>query len=738
MHPCPSIVEIDDALSGRSSDVELMRHIDHCDECRRTSERLRANNALAGQLRALKRESCNTEPTPGATALPQLEGYDVVDELSRGAQGVVYRARQRATNRIVALKVLAAGAVATARQRHRFEREVEIVSGLAHPNIVVLHDSKVSADGQLYFVMQYIDGVPLDEWIARRSPGRSDPTAESTTQRRRRAARSTDADVGDILAVFSSICAAVEYAHQRCVIHRDLKPRNILIDADNEPHVLDFGLAKALGRERTEPTVTATQPGVFVGTIAYAAPEQVRGRSTAVDTRTDVYSLGVILFQLLTGQYPYPIEGSLLEIADHIANTSPLPPSAINHSIDGEIDMIVLKALEKDPDRRYASAGALRADIERYVAGEPIDARRDNLLYVLRKRIRRHRRAISMAILMLWLVSLFGIERHRTQQAKLDAHKAELMSSVSALRELLRDDSKRRIDFESNLRERIRGIESQLGVAPLEEAEVVERLGEALQDGGENELAEVYLKRALNTYRRELGPADARTLPVMNDLAVLYQNSNRPQKAQALFESSLELARKLLGPEHHRSLRVLNNLANLHLAQGDNQKALDLYLEGIKIAERSLPQDDPLRLRFMNNIGVAYKHLKRYEQAEKWLKKTLAVQRRLLSPQHRDRIVSLSNLAHLYDLMGRHDAAAPLHASAIAAARLSALGRRRTMGDMLMRYADCLTASGKNDQARVALTNAQEIYAKTCGAESSECKRCARAIAQLAPSNRGP
>ncbi len=305
--------------------------------------------------------------TPNAIA-----GYEITREIHRGGQGVVYQAIQHSTKRRVAIKVMREGPFAGPTDRARFEREVEILGQLRHANIVTIHDSGTTA-GCAYFVMDYIPGRPLDAWMS--------ATARSVTE---------------TLQVFAKICRALNAAHKRGIVHRDLKPGNIRVDADGEPHILDFGLAKiGLGQSGGElqPAVM-TMTGQFMGSLPWASPEQAEAQPSKIDARTDIYSLGVILYQLLTGKFPYNVVGNMRDVLDRIMNAEPQRPSTIRRQIGADVETVVLKCLQKERDRRYADAGRLADDIERCLAGEPIEARRDSLAYLLRSRtavtVRRH------------------------------------------------------------------------------------------------------------------------------------------------------------------------------------------------------------------------------------------------------------------------------------------------------------------------------------------------------------
>lgn len=318
-----------------------------------------------------------------------LPGYDIAREVHRGGQGVVYQAVNRATRRKVAIKVMHEGALAAPRERARFEREVEIVSRLEHPNVVAIHDSG-SQDGLLYHVMDYVSGRAVDSHVReRRLPAR------------------------DVLDLVARIAEAVAAVHLRGVIHRDLKPSNILIDDSGAPHILDFGLAKvggaSIGPDEHIDAMTVT--GQFVGSLPWASPEQAEGAHHLIDMRSDIYSLGVVLYELLTGRFPYDVSGSLRKTVENIVSAPPASPRTCNAEIDDEMETIVLRCLNKDPARRYQSAAELARDIRHYLNGEPIDAKRDSAWYVVRKTLARHRVAVAAAaaFVVLCLASAAGM-----------------------------------------------------------------------------------------------------------------------------------------------------------------------------------------------------------------------------------------------------------------------------------------------------------------------------------------
>ncbi len=402
---CPSESILERCAAGdldRESWAQIRDHLEQCPACRERAGRLKdESDGFLDEIRNVYKAAGDEEgaglgatvsanepaslaetaeapgPGGGASAGFGIEGYDHLREIHRGGQGVVYQAIQRSTKRKVAIKVLLEGPYASKSARRRFEREIELVAQLKHPNIIGIFHSGRTSDDRQYRVMDYVRGVPLDQYV-----------------------RNEKLTLEGALKLFAKVCEAVNYAHQKGVIHRDLKPSNILVDADGAPKVLDFGLAKQLlSREASLISLT----GQVVGTLPYMSPEQAEGNPDKIDIRTDVYALGVILYQMLTGHYPYPVAGQMAEVLRHIAETPPTPPSRSWKSesgvtkrdtkrlrpgvcpIDDEVQTIVLHTLAKERERRYQSAGELAKDVAHYLADEPIEARRDSGWYVLKK-----------------------------------------------------------------------------------------------------------------------------------------------------------------------------------------------------------------------------------------------------------------------------------------------------------------------------------------------------------------
>jgi serine/threonine protein kinase len=443
---CPSEQQIRDLAAGTIEDAEaslLRDHIQDCAECRQALEEWEADLAFVPVVRQalvgsrpgeLTMETCSLDPSSlmreylrgpstGSETAISIPGYDIVREIHRGGQGIVYEAVQLATRRTVAVKVLLEGPLADERARWRFEREVKLVAALKHPNIVVIHDSGIT-QGRYFFAMDYVRGQPLDThvrltWGAGVSPAKTD--------------RMPTPQVSELVRLFKQVVDAVAYAHKRGVIHRDLKPSNILVGEEGVPCVLDFGLAKMIGDELpdTQPGLVS-MPGNIMGTLRYMSPEQTLGNSDSIDIRTDVYSLGVILYELLTGKAPYEVSTDLTAVFRNIREVDPARLSRRTSGVNSDLNAIVHKAMAKEPERRYQSAGELADDLAAWLDGRPVSAKSDSAFYVIRKLVVRHGfesaavLAVLVAVISFGSLGLRGVLYGQSQKAARDVSEAAL------------------------------------------------------------------------------------------------------------------------------------------------------------------------------------------------------------------------------------------------------------------------------------------------------------------------
>ncbi|MCG8407809.1 MAG: tetratricopeptide repeat protein [Phycisphaerales bacterium] len=622
------------------SDAEIMNA--HPELLPELKQQLRTLGRVeAGRHDAKTEPTVTTEPHDAhhASAVPSLSipGYEILAELHRGGQGVVYRAIQASTKREVAIKVMKEGPFAGHTDRARFDREVQILGGLDHPNIVTIHDSGSSA-GSSYFVMNYVSGPSLDEYVQQTKPS-----------------------VEETLRLFVVICRAMNAGHIRGIIHRDLKPNNIRIDPEEQPHILDFGLARDTS-EHSAPLMTVT--GQFVGSMPWASPEQAEGIPGKIDIRTDVYSLGVILYYLLTDKFPYEVTGNMRDVLDNILYAEPSRPGTICREIDNEVETIILKCLAKEPERRYQSAGALADDIERYLTHQPILARAPSTVYQLKKLIVRHKLPATLVMMLFVLIVGFAIgmsilysrATFAEQQARNEAGTANAISDF-LIQDMLgssphRVTQGRLPSVEELLENASARVESSLD-KPLIKAAVLSAIGNAYLSFGRNQIAEKHLRGAVEIYEHEYGERHPKTILARIALMHSLFRQNKRTEGMQLAEETLVLANDGLGENHKMTLQAADEIAFAWALGGKIDEAKALYDRTFQRRCRVMSEDDPATLSSIDQWSTVLRAADRTEEAERYARMCLERLQRKFGRENSWTVDAMVRLGELLSDRGR-------------------------------------------------------------------------------------
>jgi serine/threonine protein kinase len=645
-------------------------------------------------------------PAEGVGAL--LAGkYKLVEEIGEGGMGSVFMAQQTApVRRAVAVKVIKAG-MDTRAVLARFDAERQALAMMDHPNIARVLDAGTTESGRPFFVMELVKGVPINRFCDER---------RLTLHQR--------------LELFVPVCQAIQHAHQKGVIHRDIKPSNVLValyDDRPVPKVIDFGIAKATGAQLTEQTLM-TGFGDVVGTPEYMSPEQATLNNLDIDTRSDVYALGVLLYELLTGTTPVDRKSlgraAVLEVLRIVREVEPpapssrlstleaLPSIAANRNTEparlagllrGELDWVVMKALEKDRSQRYDSANALARDVQRYLADELVEARPHSTGYRLRNFVRRHRgQVMAAALVLLALVAgiigtSWGLVRAaralkaeaaraegerlaklnaQEQKAKAEAANVQAQKRLEQIQKgneiltrIFADLDIRRVKEEGKPLEAVLAdrlvqaaeqLEGESVGDPLAVAALQDRLGRSLLSLGFAPQAIPVFEKSLATRKAELGPDHSDTVTAMNNLAAGYRDAGRLDRALPLFEDVLRQREAKLGSGHPDTLTNMGNLAIGYQDAGRLDRALPLFEDALRLSKAKLGPDHPETLTLMSNLATGYLDTGKYDRALPLLEDVLRQSEAKLGPDHPETLSSINNLALSYQRAGKLDRALPL------------------------------------------------------------------------------
>jgi len=660
----------------------------------------------AGSRRAgLERLLGEAEPAPEAPACVRIGAYRVVRLIGMGGMGAVYEAEQESPRRRVAIKVLRPG-LATPRALRRFEHEAQLLGRLEHPAIARIYEAGVAevedesgaCARQPYFAMELVQGEPLDEHIARTRP----PDEEK-------------------LELIARVCDAVHHAHARGIIHRDLKPANVLIEpgagpsGGGAPRILDFGIARLANTDLHTVSIE-TGTGQILGTLASMSPEQVAGRPDDLDTRSDVYSLGVILYESLCGRPPVDLSDcSIPEAARRIREDEPVRLGSVDPRFRGDVETIAGKALAKDRAHRYQSASALAEDIRRFLRDEPIAARPPSTVYQLRKFARRNKALVGAAgvvavvlvvaaILSTWLAVRESAARELAEAERSAAvnEARKYRAVLEFLREMIsaadpavgpnRADATIRQVLDVAAEDVARGsldetpdvavaVKATIGntYRALDEREkairflreavalgmelhpegdedlswALNKLARALENTGEYEEAERRYRRALAMRERLYGRGSAETATILNNLGWLRVQAGAVDEGERLLTEALAIRREVFGDRHGEVATSLNNLAIVRFRRGDAERAVEMLRESLEIDLELKGERHPNVATTINNLAFGLKATGRFDQAEAMFRRSLELRREMFGARHTMVANALGNLGTLLHAMGR-------------------------------------------------------------------------------------
>jgi non-specific serine/threonine protein kinase/serine/threonine-protein kinase len=609
-----------------------------------------------------------------------LGPYKLLELIGEGGMGAVWMAQQsEPIQRRVAVKVVKEG-MDSRQVLARFEAERQALALMEHPNIAKVLDAGRSPSGRPYFVMELVKGKPITTYCDEKRLG-----------------------VRERLELFGDVCRAVQHAHQKGIIHRDLKPSNVLVAPyDGRPvvKVIDFGVAKATGQQLTDKTIF-TGFGALVGTPEYMSPEQAEVNNQDIDTRSDIYSLGVLLYELLTGSTPLTRqrmkEVAILEVLRLVREEDPPRPStrvstteelasiAANRGMEpkklsglvrGELDWIVMKALEKDRNRRYETANGFALDVQRYLADEPVLACPPSAGYRLYKLIRRNKGAILAASLVLfsmlagtvvsvWLAVRADQERRIAQTREAETKAVMDFLEKKVLAAARPEGQAGGLGHDVTLRQAIEAalplIEISFKDQPLIEARLRLTLAVTFANLGEATIAVDQAEKARTIYRQHLGTDHPDTLTSMTSLASCYAGLGRQTDALKLYEETLTLMKAKIGPDDPKTLSTMNNLALCYAALGRQADALKLQEETLALKKAKLGPDHPSTLGSMNNLAGVYASLGRHDEALKLGQETVALAIAKIGPTDRLTLSSMESLASIYHAGGQHREAVKLY-----------------------------------------------------------------------------
>jgi serine/threonine-protein kinase len=621
--------------------------------------------------------------------------YRLLDELGEGGMGTVYLA-ERADGEFehrVAIKLLRHG-LESRDARRRFLQERQILARLKHPAIARLLDGGVTEGGVPFFVMELVDGKPVTTFCEERQLG-----------------------PGERLRVFIEICDAVQYAHRNLVVHRDIKPSNVLVDSAGNVKLLDFGIAKLLAEGGETAPAQPTRTLLQAMTLEYASPEQVRG--DAVTTATDVYALGVLLYELLTGVRPHRTsEGARTELERAILDREPPRPSSISSRLRGDLDSVVLKALQKQPERRYASADALALDLRRFLQGLPVSARGETVAYRVRKFIGRHRLAVASASLVVLsliagLVGTIGQARRAQREVQKAEAVKDFLKSLFAASDPAEARGRERTALEL-LEDGATRIRTELKDQPEVQSEVTRLVADVYFQLGEYERALPLLRADLERRTELDGPRSVAVAESLNLIADVIYDGGGFDESAALYERALEIQRE----KDERSPQVADllwDLGGVERNRGRLARAEELDKQSLAIFVETRGDDSAEAVAVRESLAIIYAQGERLREAAALQDRVAAWRERVSGPDHPHTLNARYNLATYLLALGRIEEAERIVADVVARQRRVMGGRHDRLAAALRILARTLDARGEAEAALPRIEEALSIHRERFG-----------------------
>ncbi len=576
---------------------------------------------------------------PPSPVPKRIGRFRIIDRLGRGGMGVVYRAEQDKPSRQVALKMMHTGLV-TQELRRRFEFETSVLARLQHPGIAQIFEVGTWDTGsgpQPFFAMELVEGVALDAYIVNTKPS-----------------------IKARLELFMAICDAVHHAHQKGVIHRDLKPANILVTSDGLPKILDFGIARATDADLH--VTMCTTPGQLVGTLAYMSPEQVSASTDRLDTRSDVYALGVILYELLAEQLPYDLGDSKIASAIRaIEECSPRSLTTVSRALRGDLNTIVLKSLRKKPENRYQSASDLSADLRRFLEHQPIVARPATAWYQFNRFARRHRGLMAgMVGIMIAMIVGAGAVAWQASLARDEARTRRKVANF--LREMLTSvnpakTAGKALTVREMLDTAAADLHDRFQNVPLVRGELHDTVGSTYYQLGAYEDAALHTQQAIEDYQANAGPQAKSTLLAMSSLGLILSKLDRVDEAEAILRAAWQRGAT---SDETISDNICQNLAVVLDKQGQNNEALHMFQGLFDRIRKRFGANHEATFLAQSNVGSLLVELGLNDEALPLLVDCLKRSRDILGDDHPKTIAAMSNLGALYGNMGRMESLALL------------------------------------------------------------------------------